>query len=104
MLVPLTQPQDEEYGRLIREHMIDRRFQTELTDHMPASDTVPSMHTFPPMIDPDSGFLTFPVGRANDLSTYTTVWSVLVTPQAFVTVSRMKYDPVVIDAGDVSHW
>ncbi|SFS10271.1 M14 family zinc carboxypeptidase [Sphingomonas jatrophae] len=38
----LSQPQDAEYGRLIQQHLIDRRFQTELTDHMPASDTVPS--------------------------------------------------------------
>lgn len=37
-----VQKQDEEYGRLINEYLIDKRFTTELVDHMPASDTVPS--------------------------------------------------------------
>ncbi|MDE8651188.1 M14 family zinc carboxypeptidase [Novosphingobium album (ex Liu et al. 2023)] len=37
-----VQPQDEEYARLIQQHLIDKRFTTELVDHMPLSDTVPS--------------------------------------------------------------
>lgn len=37
-----VQPQDAEYGRLINEYLVDKRFTTELVDHMPASDTVPS--------------------------------------------------------------
>src|SRR5436309_172130 len=37
-----VQRQDEEYGRLINEYLVDKRFTTELVDHMPASDTVPS--------------------------------------------------------------
>ncbi|WP_298671168.1 M14 family zinc carboxypeptidase [uncultured Sphingomonas sp.] len=37
-----AQPQDAEYGRLIAQHLVDKRFTSELVDHMPASDTVPS--------------------------------------------------------------
>src|ERR1017187_2235565 len=33
---------DEEYTRLIKEYLQDPRITTELVDHMPASDTVPS--------------------------------------------------------------
>lgn len=41
-VVPLAQPQDAEYGRLIDQYLVDKRFTTELVDHMPLSDTVPS--------------------------------------------------------------
>ena len=39
-----TAPQklDEEYTRLIRQYLQDPRITTELVDHLPASDTVPS--------------------------------------------------------------
>src|SRR3954447_23509617 len=39
-----AQPQkvDEEYTRLIKEYTQDPRISTELVDHMPASDIVPS--------------------------------------------------------------
>lgn len=37
-----VQPQDAEYGRLIDQYLVDKRFTSELVDHMPASDTVPS--------------------------------------------------------------
>ena len=37
-----TQKIDEEYTRLIKEHLQDPRITTELVDHLPASDTVPS--------------------------------------------------------------
>src|ERR1039457_6642713 len=37
---------DEEYTRLIKEYLQDPRITTELVDHMPASDTVPSPLNF----------------------------------------------------------
>jgi hypothetical protein len=42
--VPTAQTQkiDDEYTRLIRQHLQDSRITTELVDHLPASDTVPS--------------------------------------------------------------
>src|SRR6476620_4113545 len=39
---PAPQKNDEEYTRLIRENLQDSRITTELVDHLPASDTVPS--------------------------------------------------------------
>jgi hypothetical protein len=39
---PPPQPQDEQYTKLINDYLVDKRFTTELVDHMPASDTVPS--------------------------------------------------------------
>jgi hypothetical protein len=39
---PAPQKQDEEYTKLIKEYLQDPRITTELVDHMPASDTVPS--------------------------------------------------------------
>ena len=33
---------DEEYTKLIREHSTEKRVMTELVDHLPASDTVPT--------------------------------------------------------------
>src|SRR5215468_3538500 len=36
------QKNDEEYTRLIKENLQDPRITTELVDHLPASDTVPS--------------------------------------------------------------
>jgi len=36
------QKQDAEYGQLIDKYLVDKRFTTELVDHMPASDNVPS--------------------------------------------------------------
>src|SRR3954463_10034309 len=38
----VPQKQDEAYNALIKQHLVDPRFTTELVDHMPASDTVPS--------------------------------------------------------------
>jgi hypothetical protein len=57
--VPLTQPQDAEYGRLIQQHLVDKRFTTELVDHMPASDTVPSPLKFFGRIPGTPGELTY---------------------------------------------
>jgi hypothetical protein len=39
---PAPQKIDEEYTKLIKEYLNDPRITTELVDHMPASDTVPS--------------------------------------------------------------
>ncbi len=36
------QKQDEEYTKLIKQYLQDPRISTELVDHMPASDKVPS--------------------------------------------------------------
>ncbi|HVP00919.1 MAG TPA: hypothetical protein VMT15_22785, partial [Bryobacteraceae bacterium] len=37
-----TQKLDEEYTKLIKQYLQDPRITTELVDHMPASDKVPS--------------------------------------------------------------
>src|SRR4029077_17075479 len=37
-----AQKNDEEYTRLIKQHLQDARISTELVDHLPASDTVPT--------------------------------------------------------------
>lgn len=55
----LTQPQDEEYGRLIKQHLVDKRFTTELVDHLPASDTVPTPLKFFGRIPGTPGELTY---------------------------------------------
>src|SRR5205823_12845014 len=38
----VPQKQDEEYTKLIKQYLSDPRITTELVDHMPASDSVPS--------------------------------------------------------------
>ena len=43
----VPQKLDEEYTKLIKEYLQDPRITTELVDHMPASDTVPSPLKFP---------------------------------------------------------
>ncbi|MGF7151510.1 hypothetical protein FHS96_005176 [Sphingomonas zeicaulis] len=58
-LTPLTQPQDAEYTKLIAQHLVDKRFTTELVDHMPASDTVPSPLKFFGRIPGTPGELTY---------------------------------------------
>ncbi|WP_205590096.1 M14 family zinc carboxypeptidase [Sphingomonas paeninsulae] len=65
-LAPLTQPQDAEYGRLIDKYLIDKRFTTELVDHMPLSDTVPSPLKFFGRIPGTPGELTY----AADIARY----------------------------------
>ncbi len=56
-----VQPQkiDEEYTRLIKEYLQDPRITTELVDHMPASDTVPSPLKFFGRIPGKPGELTY---------------------------------------------
>ncbi len=63
-----AQPQklDEEYTRLIKEYVQDPRISTELVDHMPASDTVPSPLKFLGRIPGTPGELTY----AKDIHRY----------------------------------
>ena len=56
---PAPQKQDEEYTRLIKEYLQDPRITTELVDHMPASDTVPSPLKFLGRIPGKPGELTY---------------------------------------------
>ena len=61
-----AQPQDEEYGRLINEYLVDKRFTSELVDHMPASATVPSPLKFFGRIPGKPGEITY----AEDIERY----------------------------------
>ncbi len=61
-----AQAQDAEYGKLIAQHLVDKRFTTELVDHMPASDTVPSPLKFFGRIPGTPGELTY----AKDIERY----------------------------------
>jgi Zinc carboxypeptidase len=63
---PAPQKQDEEYTRLIKEYLQDPRITTELVDHMPASDTVPSPLKFFGRIPGKPGELTY----AKDIERY----------------------------------
>ncbi len=54
-----AQKQDEEYTRLIKQYLQDPRITTELVDHMPASDTVPSPLKFFGRIPGTPGELTY---------------------------------------------
>src|SRR5579883_2594686 len=60
------QKMDEEYTNLIQEYLQDPRITTELVDHMPASDTVPSPLKFLGRIPGKPGELT----RAEDIYRY----------------------------------
>ncbi len=61
-----VQKQDEAYTALIKKHLVDPRFTTELVDHMPASDTVPSPLKFFGRIPGTPGELTY----AKDIERY----------------------------------
>jgi hypothetical protein len=63
---PPMQAQDEAYTALIKKHLVDPRFTTELVDHMPASDTVPSPLKFFGRIPGTPGELTY----AKDIERY----------------------------------
>src|SRR5690349_16966516 len=63
---PKPQKLDEEYTRLIKEYLQDPRITTELVDHMPASDTVPSPLKFLGRIPGKPGELTY----ARDIHRY----------------------------------
>src|SRR5579885_1029330 len=56
---PAPQKIDEEYTRLIHQYLQDPRVTTELVDHMPASDTVPSPLKFFGRIPGTPGALTY---------------------------------------------
>ncbi len=60
------QKQDEEYNKLIKQYLNDPRITTELVDHMPASDTVPSPLKFFKRIPGTPGELTY----AKDIERY----------------------------------
>src|SRR5262245_20123875 len=61
-----TQRIDREYTRLIKEYLQDPRITTELVDHLPASDTVPSPLKFLGRIVGTPGELTY----AKDIHRY----------------------------------
>ncbi len=63
-----TQRIDEEYTRLIRQHLTDPRISTELVDYLPASDVVPTPLTFPGIgrVIGTPGYLT----KARDIHRY----------------------------------
>ncbi len=61
-----VQPQDEAYGKLIRQYLVDPRITTELVDHMPSSKTVPSPLKFFGKIPGTPGELTY----AKDIERY----------------------------------
>jgi Zinc carboxypeptidase len=61
-----AQKQDEAYNKLIRQYLVDPRITTELVDHMPASDTVPSPLKFFGRIPGTPGELTY----AKDIERY----------------------------------
>jgi hypothetical protein len=63
---PAPQKIDEEYTKLIHEYLQDPRITTELVDHMPASDTVPSPLKFLGRIPGKPGELTY----AKDINRY----------------------------------
>ncbi len=56
---PGPQQMDAEYGRLIKQYLQDPRITSELVDHMPASDTVPSPLKFFGRIPGTPGELTY---------------------------------------------
>jgi hypothetical protein len=56
---PAPQKVDEEYTRLIKQYLNDPRITTELVDHMPASDSVPSPLKFFGRIPGTPGELTY---------------------------------------------
>ncbi|HEV1286038.1 MAG TPA: hypothetical protein VNU44_12020, partial [Bryobacteraceae bacterium] len=56
---PAPQKLDEEYTKLIKQYLQDARVTTELVDHMPASDTVPSPLKFFGRIPGTPGELTY---------------------------------------------
>ena len=60
------QKQDADYTRLIQQYLTDKRITTELVDHMPASDTVPSPLKFLGRIPGTPGEITY----AKDIERY----------------------------------
>lgn len=73
---------DEEYTRLIQEHLQDARITTELVDHLPASDVVPTPLDFHGRIIGTPGELTYAADMHRylraiaDASPRASVWSI----------------------------
>src|ERR1700685_4363535 len=63
---PAPQKLDDEYTKLIKEYLQDSRITTDLVDHMPASETVPSPLKFFGRIPGTPGELTY----AKDIERY----------------------------------
>lgn len=63
---PTVQKNDEDYGKLIHQYLQDARVTTELVDHLPASDTVPTPLKFFGRIPGTPGELTY----AKDIQRY----------------------------------
>ena len=63
---PKPQKNDEEYTKLIKQYLQDPRVTTELVDHLPASDTVPTPLKFFGRIPGTPGELTY----AKDIHRY----------------------------------
>lgn len=86
------QPIDEEYTRLIAEHLQDARITTELVDYLPASETVPTPLDFHGRIDGTPGELTYAADihrhlRAIDeASPRATLWSMGMSEEGRETV------------------
>jgi hypothetical protein len=76
------QRNDEEYTKLIHEHLQDSRITTELVDHLPASETVPTPLDFNGRIVGTPGELTYAkdihryMRAIADASPRATVWSI----------------------------
>jgi len=97
-----TQPIDEEYTRLIAEHLQDERISTELVDHLPASETVPTPLDFHGRIIGTPGELTYAADihrylRAiADASPRATVWSIGLSEEGRETVLMAIADSATI--------
>ena len=63
---PATQKIDAEYTALIKQHLTDPRISTELVDHLPASDKVPTPLKFLGHIVGQPGYLDY----AKDIHAY----------------------------------
>ncbi|MCC6243725.1 MAG: hypothetical protein IT353_12855, partial [Gemmatimonadaceae bacterium] len=96
-----TQRQDEEYTRLIRQHLTDPRITTDLVDHLPFSDKVPTTLKFPGInrIVGTPGYLT----HAKDIHRYLKAVADAAPERAkFWTIGKSEEgrDMVVLAIGD----
>ena len=95
---PPAQPQDAAYGRLIAQYLQDKRITTELVDHMPASDTVPSPLKFFGRIPGTPGELTY----ARDIQRYFAALDLASPRVRMLTIGRSEEgrDIVLLAIGD----
>jgi hypothetical protein len=97
---------DEEYTRLIAEHLQDERISTELVDHLPASETVPTPLDFHGRIVGTPGELTYAADihrymRAiADASPRAAVWSIGLSEEGRETVVLAIADSATIASLD----